>query len=68
MKIDADQGLTLLHSAAYYGKVKPLKALIETFNADSSVPDYRGQTPLHIAALSGNLEACIYLTNKLGKD
>ena len=40
--IDEDQGLTLLHSAAYYGKMKPLRTLVEHFGADPSYPDYRG--------------------------
>ncbi len=68
MKIDVDQGLNLLHSAAFYGKLKPLRTLIEKFKANPSSPDYRGQTPLHIATLSGNLEASVYLTRKLNKE
>ena len=42
MTIDADQGLVLLHSAAFYGKIKPVRALIEKYHADASMPDYRG--------------------------
>ena len=29
MTIDTEQGLVLLHSAAFYGKIKPVRALIE---------------------------------------
>ena len=61
MLIDDDQGLTLLHSSAYYGKIKPMRTLVEHFGADVSYPDYRGQTPLHIATLTGNIETAIYL-------
>ena len=32
--IDENQGLTPLHSAAYYGKMKALRALVEVFNAN----------------------------------
>ena len=67
MVIDAERGLTLLHSAAYYGKIKPMRALVERFHADKRAQDYQGQTPLHIATLAGNLEACVYLTEKLRK-
>ena len=67
MTIDPDQGLVLLHSAAYYGKIKPMRSLIEKYHADVKMPDYRGQTPLHIAALTGNLEATVYLADRLGK-
>lgn len=42
MTIDADQGLVLLHSAAFYGKIKPVRALVEKFRADASIADYRG--------------------------
>lgn len=67
MTIDADQGLVLLHSAAFYGKIKPVRALIEKYHADATMPDYRGQTPLHIATVSGNLEVAVYLADKLKK-
>ena len=42
MTIDSDQGLVLLHSAAFYGKIKPVRALVEKYHADASMPDYRG--------------------------
>ena len=29
------------------------------------MPDYRGQTPLHIAAISGNLEVAVYLADSM---
>ena len=60
--IDSEQGLGILHSAAFYGKIKPVRALIERYHADGTMSDYRGQTPLHIASLSGNLETVVYLT------
>ena len=53
--LDTEQGLTILHSASFYGKVKPMKALIEKFKADPTLPDYRGQSPLHITTLAGKL-------------
>ena len=53
--LDSEQGLTILHSASFYGKVKPIKALIEKFKADPTKPDYRGQSPLHITTLAGKL-------------
>ena len=42
MTIDPEQGLVLLHSAAYYGKLRPMRALIERYHADPTMPDYRG--------------------------
>mmetsp|Transcript_26805 Transcript_26805/g.33392 ORF Transcript_26805/g.33392 Transcript_26805/m.33392 type:complete len:171 (+) Transcript_26805:315-827(+) len=65
--IEPDQGLVLLHSAAYYGKIKPVRALVERFKAKCTMKDYRGQTPLHIAALSGHLDVCVYLADQLRK-
>lgn len=63
--LDPEQGLTLLHSAAYYNKVKPLRTLIEKFGANPALADFRGQTPLHVATLAGNLEASVLLADKL---
>lgn len=57
----------LLHSAAYFGKIKPVRALVEKFNSSCKIQDYRGQTPLHIAALSGHIDVCVYLIDKLKK-
>ena len=65
--IDQEQGLSILHSAAYYGKIKPVRTLIEKFKADPTISDYRGQTPLHIAAMAGNLDVCVYLSDILKK-
>jgi len=41
-----------------------MRTLIEHFGADVSFVDYRGQTPLHIAILTGNLESAIYLIDR----
>lgn len=40
--IDSEQGLGVLHSAAFYGKIKPMRALMEKYNADGTMADYRG--------------------------
>ena len=32
----------MLHCAAYYGKLKTVRALVEVFGANLSVIDYRG--------------------------
>lgn len=50
-----------MHYACYYGKIKALKALVEVFNADVNITDYRGQTPLHVAAASGEVAAVAYM-------
>jgi hypothetical protein len=63
--IDINQGLRLIHYACYFGKIKPLKALVEQFNADIMAIDYRGQTPLHVATSSGELGATLYLSSSL---
>lgn len=71
--MDLTQGLRLMHYACYFGKIKALKALIEIFKADINAIDYRGQTPLHVASVSGELGALIYVcmrenSNKDAKD
>lgn len=63
--IDHEQGLRLLHTAAFYGKIKAVRALVEKHGAKVAIPDYRGQTPLHIAALAGNIEVVVYLADKM---
>ena len=40
--IDPEQGLSLLHSAVYFGKIKPVRVLVEKFKADPTISDYRG--------------------------
>lgn len=54
----------MLHYACYFGKIKALKALVEVFSADTNVIDYRGQTPLHVASVSGELGAVVYMCSK----
>ena len=41
-----------------------MRTLVEHFGADVSYPDYRGQTPLHISILTGNLESTVYLIDR----
>jgi ankyrin repeat protein len=66
--IDEEQGLTLLHCAAYYGKLNPVRALVEKFNADLNKKDYRGSTPLHVAVLTKHSAVAIYLGEKMTKN
>lgn len=66
--VDESQGLTLLHSTSYFGNVKAMKCLVERFGADVNLADYRGQTPLHIAVLSGNLNSVVYLCENQALD
>jgi ankyrin repeat protein len=66
--IDEEQGLTLLHCAAYYGKLNPVRALVENFGADLNKKDYRGSTPLHIAVLTKHQAVAIYLGEKMSKN
>lgn len=62
--VDPTQGFSMMHYAAYFGKIKPLKAMIEEFVADVNITDYRGQTPLHVAAASGEIGAVVYLCTR----
>lgn len=62
--IDEGQGYRLIHYASYFGKIKALRALIEIFFADVNSLDYRGQTPLHVASVSGELGAMMYLCSR----
>jgi ankyrin repeat protein len=62
--IDPNQGLKLLHYSCYFGRIKALKALTEIFKADINTIDYRGQTPLHVSSVSGELGATIYMCSK----
>ena len=62
--IDEGQGLRLIHYACYFGKIKALRCLVEIFNADVNATDYRGQTPLHVASVSGELGPLLYLSSQ----
>jgi ankyrin repeat protein len=67
MVVDENQGLTLLHSSCFFGNIKAMKTLIEKYSADVNLTDYRGQTPLHISVLSGNLQSLAFMC-ELEKD
>lgn len=58
----------MLHYACYFGKIKALKALLEVFKADTNIIDYRGQTPLHVASVSGELGAVVCMCSKVECD
>lgn len=58
---DPTIGTQLIHFVAHFGKVKPLRALVEIFNADVNARDYRRLTPLHSAALGGEIATLAYL-------
>lgn len=53
-----------MHYACYFGKIKALKAISEVFKADINTIDYRGQTPLHVASISGELGSIIYVCER----
>lgn len=57
-----EPGLTALHIATQGGYLKWISFLIKQ-GADCNIPDPLGQTPLHIAALQGNLDAIKLLYN-----
>jgi ankyrin repeat protein len=59
--VDENVGSTMLHFACYFGKIKALKTLVEVFKADINASDYRGQSPLHVASVSGELGSLIYV-------
>lgn len=63
--VENTQGLRLLHYACYFGKVKALRALCESYAADIGSIDFRGQTPLHVAASSGEMAAIVYMCEQL---
>ncbi|CDW85580.1 ankyrin repeat protein [Stylonychia lemnae] len=62
--IDPNQGLKLLHFACYFGKIKPIKSLVEIYKTDINTIDYRGQTPLHVATVSGELAPVLYICSQ----
>ena len=61
--VEETEGLRLLHYASYFGKAKALRVLCEVYGADKTSKDFRGQTPLHVAASCGELAALSYLAD-----
>ncbi|MBA8667813.1 tetratricopeptide repeat protein [Holosporaceae bacterium 'Namur'] len=57
-------GITLLHHAAKLNNLSILKILIEEFKSVIDVENFDKQTPLHIAAIAGNIEVVEYLISK----
>jgi len=60
--IEPTAGIQIIHFTCYYGKIITLKALIELYKADPNSVDYRGQSPYHVAAASGELKPLVYLS------
>ena len=56
-------GQTAYHWAAKLGDLKMLKILMD-YGLYHNQKDYRGRTPLYIAALNNNKEICSYLLSK----
>lgn len=48
-------GPTSLHTAAFNGKLKKFKELLD-FGADANIVDAKGWTPLHDAVIQGHTE------------
>jgi ankyrin repeat protein len=55
---------TALHAAAHKSHLNVLQILLETYDADITIIDHLGRTPLHIAAKMGNIECFNYLLDK----
>jgi ankyrin repeat protein len=53
--IDEEAGTQIIHYLCHYGKIKGIKTVIEILNANINATDYRGQTPLHFACISGEI-------------
>ncbi|XP_031720194.1 cyclin-dependent kinase 4 inhibitor C [Anarrhichthys ocellatus] len=53
---DPDCSLTVMHDAARAGYVDSVRVLLD-YSADTNVVDKKGNLPLHLAAMQGNLEA-----------
>lgn len=64
--VDVD-GDSAVHWAAYKGSPEILSVL-QYLQMDMIEPDHFGQTPLHLAAMQGNLEAVEYLVEELDAD
>ncbi|GJN38936.1 hypothetical protein PR202_gb28018 [Eleusine coracana subsp. coracana] len=71
-KVDAADlyGYQMTHVAAQYGQTAFIYHIVAKWNADPDVPDNDGRscTPLHWAAIRGNLEACTVLVQAGKKD
>lgn len=55
---------TALHAAAYKRHLGILETLVEIYNADITVTDELGRTPLHLAARGGDVRCVDYLISK----
>ena len=54
----------ILHGAAEYGRMAPLRYLVEEKKADLECCDCHGETPLFYASNEGHLDAIRYLVSK----
>ena len=55
---------TALHAAAIKGHLDILRMLVEIHNADVTVTDQLGRTPLHLAARGGDIRCVDYLIGR----
>jgi ankyrin repeat protein len=55
---------TALHAAAYERRPDVLRMLVDTYNADVTVTDQFGRTPLHLAARGGDVRCVDYLIER----
>ena len=56
-------GSQLIHFVAHFGKIKPMRAIVEVFHADVNSRDYRSITPMHSAAIGGEIATLSYLAS-----
>ena len=64
-----EDGWTVLHNAAFRGRLKVVQCLIDEFGVDpKSCRDDKGETPLHKAARGGELSVLRYLIKEKGCD
>ena len=59
---------SLLHSACQGGSVSLVRTLIQKHNADTNAKNDQNNTPLHVAAFSGEAEVALCLINEFGCD
>jgi ankyrin repeat protein len=61
--IEKESKMTILHYAAFQGRVAAIRAIVEVFGGDVNLQDVRGATPLAVAVMSKELRAAATMLN-----